>query len=90
MDLWRSQRHGLVGASNASQGFCGLKLILFSGRSYSVSGFEFDLLPLSASVADPDLVQGEGTGEKSIGLVNGERDVLLISSFANLFFQELH
>ncbi|KAJ7285797.1 L-methionine transporter [Mycena rebaudengoi] len=41
------------------------------GRSYSVSGFEFDLLPLSASVADPDMVQGEGTGEKSIGLVNG-------------------
>ncbi|KAJ7774570.1 amino acid permease-domain-containing protein [Mycena maculata] len=41
------------------------------GRSYSVSGFEFDLLPLSASVADPEMVQGENAGEKSIGLVNG-------------------
>ncbi|KAJ7172437.1 L-methionine transporter [Mycena filopes] len=41
------------------------------GRSYSVSGFEFDLLPLSASVADPELMQGENGGEKSIGLVNG-------------------
>ncbi|KAJ6596927.1 L-methionine transporter [Mycena vulgaris] len=41
------------------------------GRSYSVSGFEFDLLPLSASVADPEMVQGESAGEKSIGLVNG-------------------
>jgi hypothetical protein len=43
----------------------------FSGRSYSVSGFEFDLLPLSASVADPEIIQGENAGEKSIGLVNG-------------------
>ncbi|KAJ7905540.1 L-methionine transporter [Mycena olivaceomarginata] len=41
------------------------------GRSYSVSGFEFDLLPLSASVADPEIIQGENAGEKSIGLVNG-------------------
>ncbi|KAK7019353.1 putative L-methionine transporter, partial [Favolaschia claudopus] len=42
------------------------------GRSYSVSGFEFDLLPLSASVADPDVaINGENAGEKSIGLVNG-------------------
>ncbi|KAJ7632655.1 L-methionine transporter [Roridomyces roridus] len=40
-----------------------------SGRSYSVSGFEVDLLPLSASVTDPDMVQN--AGEKSIGLVNG-------------------
>ncbi|KAF8212202.1 amino acid transporter [Mycena galopus ATCC 62051] len=32
------------------------------GRSYSISGFEFDLLPLSASVADPELVQGENAG----------------------------
>ncbi|KAJ7452382.1 L-methionine transporter [Mycena galericulata] len=41
------------------------------GRSYSVSGFEFDLLPLSASVADPEMVQGESAGEKNLGLVNG-------------------
>ncbi|KAJ6630836.1 L-methionine transporter [Mycena sp. CBHHK59/15] len=41
------------------------------GRSYSMSGFEFDLLPLSASVADPEIVHGENPGEKSIGLVNG-------------------
>ncbi|KAJ7219306.1 L-methionine transporter [Mycena pura] len=41
------------------------------GRSYSMSGFEFDLLPLSASVADPEILQSESAGEKSIGLVNG-------------------
>jgi hypothetical protein len=43
-----------------------------SGRSYSVSGFEFDLLPLSASMADPEMVQGENAGEKSVGLINGD------------------
>jgi hypothetical protein len=44
-----------------------------SGRSYSVSGFEFqhDLLPLTASLSDPETVHGEGV-EKNIGLVNGE------------------
>ncbi|KAH8116943.1 L-methionine transporter [Phellopilus nigrolimitatus] len=42
------------------------------GRSYSHTRFDFqdDLLPLSASVSDPDGT-GEGGGEKSIGLVNG-------------------
>ncbi|KAF8163330.1 L-methionine transporter [Crassisporium funariophilum] len=42
------------------------------GRSYSVSGFDFqrDLLPLSASVTDPGNIHGEGS-EKSIGLMNG-------------------
>ncbi|KAF7294914.1 L-methionine transporter [Mycena indigotica] len=41
------------------------------GRSYSVSGFEFDLLPLSASIGDPEIMQTEHAGEKSVGLVNG-------------------
>ncbi|PPQ66072.1 hypothetical protein CVT26_010814 [Gymnopilus dilepis] len=42
------------------------------GRSYSVSGFDFqhDLLPLSASVTDPGTLHAEGT-EKSISLING-------------------
>ncbi|KAF8625777.1 hypothetical protein AX15_005169 [Amanita polypyramis BW_CC] len=42
------------------------------GRSYSVSGFEFqrDLLPLSSSVTEPDIVRGEG-GDKSVTLING-------------------
>ncbi|GLB34923.1 putative amino acid permease [Lyophyllum shimeji] len=42
------------------------------GRSYSISGFEFqhDLLPLSTSLTDPDDAHGEGS-EKSVGLVNG-------------------
>ncbi|KAJ7063329.1 amino acid permease-domain-containing protein [Mycena amicta] len=40
-------------------------------RSYSVSGFEFDLLPLSASIGDPEILEAEHAGEKSIGLVNG-------------------
>ncbi|THU90706.1 L-methionine transporter [Dendrothele bispora CBS 962.96] len=41
-------------------------------RSYSISGFEFhqDLLPLSTSLADPDIKHGE-SGEKNIGLLNG-------------------
>ncbi|CAA7271674.1 unnamed protein product [Cyclocybe aegerita] len=42
------------------------------GRSYSISGFDFqrDLLPLSASVTDPGNLHAEG-GEKNIGLING-------------------
>ncbi|KAF8894649.1 L-methionine transporter [Infundibulicybe gibba] len=42
------------------------------GRSYSISGFDFqhDLLPLTASVADPQTIHGD-TNEKSIGVVNG-------------------
>ena len=45
----------------------------FRGRSYSVSGFDFqhDLLPLSASVSEPPDVHLEAT-EKCLGLVNGE------------------
>ena len=45
----------------------------FRGRSYSVSGFDFqhDLLPLSASVSEPQDVHLEAT-EKRLGLVNGE------------------
>ncbi|KAI0341556.1 amino acid transporter [Trametopsis cervina] len=41
-------------------------------RSYSVSGFDFqnDLLPLSASLSEPDSVAAESR-EKHIGLVNG-------------------
>ncbi|KAF9264655.1 amino acid transporter [Marasmius fiardii PR-910] len=42
-------------------------------RSYSVSGFDFqhDLLPLSSSLADDTILQGESGQEKSIGLWNG-------------------
>ncbi|KAF9052662.1 L-methionine transporter [Panaeolus papilionaceus] len=42
------------------------------GRSYSVSGFDFqhDLLPLSASVTDPGNLHTEGQ-EKNISLLNG-------------------
>lgn len=42
------------------------------GRSYSVSGFDFqnDLLPLSASLSEPESVSAESK-EKHIGLVNG-------------------
>lgn len=41
-------------------------------RSYSVSGFDFqsDLLPLSASLSEPDTTRGESK-DKHIGLVNG-------------------
>ncbi|KIK57784.1 hypothetical protein GYMLUDRAFT_45973 [Collybiopsis luxurians FD-317 M1] len=41
-------------------------------RSFSMSGFEFhqDLLPLSSSLTDPDMVHGEH-GEKNVSLVNG-------------------
>ncbi|KAI0709329.1 L-methionine transporter [Earliella scabrosa] len=44
----------------------------FRGRSYSVSGFDFqhDLLPLSASLSEPDEVHLE-SNEKRLGLVNG-------------------
>ncbi|KAF8654208.1 hypothetical protein AX16_003734 [Volvariella volvacea WC 439] len=50
------------------------------GRSYSVSGFDFqhDLLPLSTSLTDPDIVRGD-THEKNMGLING---VLLSSEAA--------
>lgn len=42
-----------------------------SGRSNSFS-FQHDLLPLTASVTDPDILAGDGTaGEKNIGLING-------------------
>lgn len=43
------------------------------GRSFSVSGFNFqhDLLPLSTSLSDPDNAHDEN-GEKSISLVNGK------------------
>ncbi|KAH9946044.1 L-methionine transporter [Epithele typhae] len=44
----------------------------YRGRSYSMSGFDFqhDLLPLSASLSEPDEVHLE-SGEKRLGLVNG-------------------
>ncbi|OBZ75150.1 b(0,+)-type amino acid transporter 1 [Grifola frondosa] len=47
------------------------------GRSYSLSGFDFqrDLLPLSASLSEPESLHGEAH-EKRIGLING---VALIS-----------
>ncbi len=47
-------------------------LTILRPRSYSVGGFDFqhDLLPLSASVTDPEIVNND-TGEKSIGLFNG-------------------
>lgn len=43
------------------------------GRSYSISGFDFqhDLLPLSSSLSEPDTTQAESS-EKHIGLFNGE------------------
>ncbi|KAF7304904.1 L-methionine transporter [Mycena kentingensis (nom. inval.)] len=40
-------------------------------RSYSVSGFEFDLLPLSASIGDPEIMQAENGSEKNMGLTSG-------------------
>lgn len=48
------------------------------GRSYSISGFDFqaDLLPLSASLSEPDR-GSEAGGEKSISLLNGEHVLLL-------------
>lgn len=46
---------------------------LARGRSYSMAGFEFqnDLLPLSASLSEPEAV-GLESRDKHIGLVNGE------------------
>lgn len=45
------------------------------GRSYSVAGFDFqrDLLPLSASLSEPETVREPR--EKNIGLINGEHHV---------------
>jgi hypothetical protein len=42
------------------------------GRSYSISGFDFqhDLLPLSASLSEPETLHGE-SAEKNLGLFNG-------------------
>ncbi|TFK76407.1 L-methionine transporter [Pluteus cervinus] len=42
------------------------------GRSYSISGFEFqhDLLPLSTSITDPDVARSDPQ-EKSMGLLSG-------------------
>jgi hypothetical protein len=47
-------------------------------RSLSGSSFRFesDLLPLSASLSEPDEVRSV-TGEKSIGLVNGTPELAL-------------
>ena len=43
-------------------------------RSYSISGFDFqnDLLPLTASLSEPESVRIEAK-EKNIGLINGAR-----------------
>ncbi len=51
----------------------GSVLMYCRGRSYSVNGFDFqqDLLPLSSSLTDPELVASE-SGDKNIGLLNGE------------------
>lgn len=48
------------------------------GRTYSYAGFDFqsDLLPLSASMSEPDATGGEAH-EKSIGLVKGSSISLL-------------
>lgn len=59
-----------------------------SGRSYSLSGFDFqhDLLPLSASLSDPD-GPVDVAGEKNITLINGttkntfNRDLLSINTY---------
>ncbi|KAL0946858.1 hypothetical protein HGRIS_013025 [Hohenbuehelia grisea] len=42
------------------------------GRSYSITGFDFqqDLLPLTASLSEPDTPHADG-GEKNIGVLNG-------------------
>jgi hypothetical protein len=44
-------------------------------RSYSMTGFDFqrDLLPLSASLSEPDSAHGEA-GEKNLSLINGVFD----------------
>ncbi|KAL4265325.1 Cellular Amino Acid Transporter [Pleurotus pulmonarius] len=43
------------------------------GRSYSISGFDFqqDLLPLTSSLSDPEAVIHAEAGEKNLGLING-------------------
>lgn len=48
------------------------------GRSYSMAGFDFqnDLLPLSASLSEPEAV-GLESRDKHIGLVNGEPQCFL-------------
>ncbi|KAJ8474264.1 hypothetical protein ONZ45_g16007 [Pleurotus djamor] len=45
---------------------------LLDGRSYSISGFDFeqDLLPLTSSLSEPDATHVE-SNEKNIGLING-------------------
>jgi hypothetical protein len=50
----------------------GAPTALHRGRSFSRSnfGFERDLLPLTASLSEPDEVRSV-IGEKSIGLING-------------------
>lgn len=49
------------------------------GRSLSGSNFRFesDLLPLTASLSEPDEVRSV-TGEKSIGLVNGALELVAL------------
>jgi hypothetical protein len=51
---------------------------LHRGRSFSGSsfGFERDLLPLTASLSEPDEVRS-AIGEKSIGLINGKLELAL-------------
>ena len=51
----------------------------FRGRSYSVTGFDFqhDLLPLSASLSEPEDVHLE-SNEKRLGLVNGEYSAFIV------------
>jgi hypothetical protein len=51
---------------------------LHRARSFSISGFGFerDLLPLSASLSEPDEIRGV-IGEKNIGLINGEPEHVL-------------
>lgn len=43
-------------------------------RSYSISGFDFqrDLLPLSASLSEPDTTTFGEIGEKDITLLHGK------------------
>jgi hypothetical protein len=43
-------------------------------RSYSISGFDFqhDLLPLTASVSEPDTTMFGEIGEKDITLLHGK------------------
>ncbi|EJD02312.1 L-methionine transporter [Fomitiporia mediterranea MF3/22] len=59
-------------ALELSDGPNGFPLTAARARSYSISGFDFqhDLLPLSASVSNPNGSGSEGT-RKDIGVVNG-------------------